>query len=221
MDKSVLNILSSCKLFDGANENDIPKMLKCLGTAEKNYLKNQIIFNEGDKAGTFGVILSGNVQIVKDDYYGNRNILAIVEKGELFAEAYACAGVETLPVSVIAVSDCKILMISINKILTAEMPCKFHNIIMNNLLKIVSVKNILLNEKAEITSKRTTQDKLIAYLSAFAKKYGSNEFDIPLNRQQLADYLCVERSAMSAEISKLKSAEKIECTKNHFKLLEN
>lgn len=221
MDNNYLNILNKCKLFDGVNENDIPKMLKCLDAVEKSYLKNQIIFSEGDKAGVFGVILSGDVQIVKDDYYGNRNILAIVENGELFAEAYACAGVDNLPVSVIAVSDCKILVISINKILTAEIPCKFHNIIMNNLLKIVSAKNILLNEKAEITSKRTTQDKLMAYLSAYAKKYGSNEFDIPLNRQQLADYLCVERSAMSAEIGKLKSAGKIACTKNHFKLLEN
>lgn len=220
MDKNNLDILNKCKLFDGVNENDIPKMLKCLDAVKKNYLKNQIIFNEGDKAGVFGVILSGNVQIVKDDYYGNRNILAVAENGELFAEAYACAGVDTLPVSVITVSDCKILMICINKIMTAEMPCKFHSIIMNNLLKIVSEKNIHLNEKSEIMSKRTTQDKLIAYLSAYAKKYGSNKFDIPLNRQQLADYLCVERSAMSAEISKLKNAGKIECTKNHFKLLK-
>lgn len=115
VNKNYLDILISCQLFDGANENDIPKMLKCLEAAEKNYLKNQIIFNEGDKAGVFGVILSGYAQIVKDDYYGNRNILAIVEKGELFAEAYACAGVKTLPVSVIAASDCKILMIALIK----------------------------------------------------------------------------------------------------------
>lgn len=221
MDKSILNILSMCKLFDGVGTSEIPKMIKCLGAVERNYLKNQIIFNEGDKAGNFGVIISGDVQIVKDDYYGNRNILALVDTGELFAEAYACAGVDTMPVSVIAVSDCKILTININKIMATNKICKFNNIIMNNLLKIVSMKNISLNEKAEITSKRTTQDKLIAYLSAYAKKYGSNEFDIPLNRQQLADYLCVERSAMSAEIGKLKNAGKIDCTKNHFKLLEN
>lgn len=221
MDKEYLDILSSCRLFDGADKSEISTMIKCLGAVVKSYSKCEAIFCEGDKAGLVGVTLSGMVQIVKDDYYGNRNLLAIAQAGELFAEAYACAGADALPVSVIAVSDCKILLINCKKIITADNDaCKFHYLIINNLLKIVSMKNILLNEKAEITSKRTTKEKLMSYLSAYAKKCGSSEFDIPLNRQELADYLCVERSAMSAEIGKLKKEGKIDCTKNYFKLLD-
>lgn len=219
MDKEALDILSRCKLFDGTDKGDIPTMIKCLGAVVKSYSRGEAIFSEGDKAGLVGVILSGTVQIVKDDYYGNRNLLAMAEAGELFAEAYACAGADTLPVSVIAISDCKILLINCKQIVTADKTCKFHYLIMNNLLKIVSMKNILLNEKAEMTSKRTTKEKLMAYLSAYAKKCGMSEFDIPLNRQELADYLCVERSAMSAEIGKLKKEGKIHCSKNHFILL--
>lgn len=219
MDKQYLDVLSRCRLFDGVYKSDIPAMIKCFGAYEKSYSKGETIFNEGDKAGLLGIIISGTVQIIKDDYYGNRNLLALVDAGELFAEAYACAGTETLPVSVIAVSDCKIFLINCKQIVTADKTCKFHYLIMNNLLKIVSTKNILLNEKAEITSNRTTKKKLMAYLSACAKKFGSSEFDIPMNRQELADYLCVERSAMSAEIGKLKKEGKIDCAKNHFILL--
>lgn len=220
MDKKYLDILCRCKLFDGADKGDIPTMIKCLGAVIKSYSKGEAIFSEGDRAGLVGIILSGTVQIVKDDYYGNRNLLAMAEAGELFAEAYACAGADTLPVSVIAISDCKILLINCKQIVTADNTCKFHYLIMNNLLKIVSMKNILLNDKTEITSKRTTKEKLMAYLSAYAKKCSTSEFDIPLNRQELADYLCVERSAMSAEIGKLKKEGKIDCAKNHFVLLD-
>lgn len=215
-----MDILGNCRLFDGAEKSSIPTILNCLNADVKAYSKGEAIFSEGDRAGLVGVVLSGTVQIVKNDYYGNRNLLALAEKGELFAEAYACAGVEALPVSVIAVSECKILLINCKKIITSDKTCNFHYLIMNNLLKIVSMKNIMLNEKGEITSKRTTKEKIMAYLSAYAKGCNSCEFDIPLNRQELADYLCVERSAMSAEIGKLKKEGKIDCKKNHFKLLD-
>lgn len=216
-----MEALSRCRLFDGAEISSIPSMLKCLNADVKAYSKGETIFSEGGKAGLIGVVLSGTVQIFRNDYYGNRNLLALAEEGELFAEAYACAGVEALPVSVVAVSECKILLINSKKIIMPENDaCKFHYMIINNLLKIVSMKNIMLNEKGEIMSKRTTKEKLMAYFSACAKKCGSPEFDIPLNRQELADYLCVERSAMSAEIGKLKKEGKISCNRSHIKLLD-
>ncbi|MGN1419560.1 MAG: Crp/Fnr family transcriptional regulator [Acutalibacteraceae bacterium] len=222
MDKKYLDILNRCSLFDGTDKNNLAFMLNCLEADIKCFSKGETVFSQGSKAGLVGIILSGCAQIVTDDYYGNRNLLASVGEGELFAEAYACADVTALPVSVIAVSECKILLFNCKKIINSNRnSCKFHYQIINNLLKIVSQKNIALNEKAQITSKRTTKEKIMAYLSAYAKKCGSSEFDIPLNRQELADYLCVERSAMSAEIGKLKKEGKIFCQKNHFKLLED
>lgn len=219
MDKTIIDILIKCKIFDGADKKDIPKIIRCLNTSTKKYSKGEIIFNEGDKAGLIGIVLSGNVQIVKDDFYGNRNLIAVLSTNDIFAEAYACAEVESLPVSAIAATDAEILFLDYRKITQSERSCNYHHLIMGNLLKIVSNKNIMLNEKAQITSKRTTREKIMAYLSTYAKKSGSSEFHIPLNRQELADYLCVERSAMSAELGRLKADGKLQTKKNYFKLM--
>ncbi len=177
-------------------------MLDCLGARTIEVSRGEAVFLEGDPAEDIGILLSGAVQIVRNDYSGNRSILADAGPSELFGEAFACAQVRAIPVSVVAVCDSEILLADCRRILhVCGNTCRFHTQLIRRLLRIVAEKNLMLNQKIEIISKRTTREKLMAYLSLQAKKNGSPEFTIPYDRQGLADYLGVERSAMSAEIS--------------------
>lgn len=219
--KKYLDILKKVALFKNIADNDLLSMLKCLNAKVEVYTKNQTIFSEGEPAKFVGIVLSGAVQIVKDDYYGNRSVVASVEPSQLFAEAFSCANVKALPVSVIATENSIVMLIDCKHIITTcSNSCVFHNTLINNLLDVVAHKNLVLNQKIEIMSKRTTREKLMSFLLAQAKKNGSNTFSIPYDRQTLADYLGVERSAMSAEISKLRKEGIIQSNKNNFTINE-
>ena len=197
-------------------------MLSCLGARTRSLTKNQIIFQEGDPARDVGIVLSGAVQIVKEDYYGKRSIVARIGPGELFGESFACAGVRALPVSVVASEDSLVAIIDCHRItVSCSNACAFHSRMIFNLLRVVASKNLLFNQKIEITSKRTTREKLMTYLLSQAKLHGSDSFTIPYDRQALADYLGVERSAMSTELGKLRREGVLECDKSWFKLLQN
>ena len=149
-----------------------------------------------------GVVLLGTVQVVQEDYYGNRSVMTVLQPGESFAEVFSCAGFEVMPVSVMAVTDSEVLLLDCRCVLTTcSRSCHFHSLLMKNMLEGMA-------QKIQYMSKRTTREKLMAYLSDQAKQQGSKEFVIPHNRQSLADYLGVERSAMPAEIRKLKKAGK-------------
>ena len=157
------------------------------------------------------VVLLGTVQVVQEDYYGNRSVMTVLQPGESFAEVFSCAGFEVMPVSVMAVTDSEVLLLDCRCVLTTcSRSCHFHSLLMKNMLEGMAQKILSLTQKIQYMSKRTTREKLMAYLSNQAKQQGSKEFVIPHNRQSLADYLGVERSAMSAEISKLKKAGKID-----------
>ena len=194
-------VIKKSALFQGISEDDLDGMLTCLGARTASYSKNQTIFWEGEPASLIGVVLSGKVQIAK--------------------EAFACAGIEKLPVTATAVTDSEILLLDCRRVITTcGNSCEFHNRIIANLLHIVAAKNIMLNQKIELTSKRSTKEKLMAYLLMQAKQNKSRIFAIPYDRQELADYLGVERSAMSAELSKLRREGRIDYHKNQFKILE-
>lgn len=213
-------ILLQSPLFADINKADFAKCLGCLGAKVKSYAKNQLIFTEGDPATSIGIVLSGEVQIIKEDYYGNRSIVALIEPAQIFAEAFACAQIKTLPVSVISVCDSEIMLIDYGRIMTTcTDSCEFHNRLIHNLLRVVAMNNILLNRKIELVSKRTTKEKLMAYLMSEAKQAGNRFFTIPYSRQELADYLGVERSAMSAELGKLRDEGLIEFQKSRFKMI--
>lgn len=213
-------ILDTCLLFEGIEPQDRGTMLACLGAKEVAISRNQVIFSEGDPATYIGIVLSGGVQLVRDDYYGNRSIVAYAGPAGLFGESFACAGVKDYPISAVAVEEGKILLIDSRRITTTCCnACSFHNRMIYNMLKVVATNNLALNQKIEITSKRTTREKIMAYLLHQAKLHGSNSFTIPYDRQALADYLEVERSAMSAEISKLKKDGVIDSQRSSFRLL--
>jgi CRP-like cAMP-binding protein len=195
-------------------------MLTCLGAKVDYFDKKYTVFSEGSPAKYIGIVLSGSAQIVQIDYYGNRSILSKIRPSELFAEAFACAEVASLPVSVIADEPCDVMFIDCSHILhTCEYGCGFHHQLTYNLMKDLAQKSLMFHQRIEITSKRTTREKLLAYLATEAKKHNSRRFDIPFDRQELADYLEVERSGLSAEISKMKKDGLIDNTKNHFVLL--
>ena len=177
-------------------------------------------FFSGQHIARFGIVLSGQVQVVQDDYYGNRSILAHIGPGNLFGESFANGDIETLPVSVIATADSELLFIDCHKLASpCSRACVFHGKLIHNMLRIVSMKNVVLTQKLEFTSKRTTREKLLSYLSFEAQKTGGSSFLIPYNRQELADYLFVDRSAMSAELSKLRNDGILKFDKNRFELL--
>ncbi|WP_312634688.1 Crp/Fnr family transcriptional regulator [Oscillibacter sp.] len=218
--KKYFNVLKATELFRGIEEADFEPLLRCLQVRTVRYEKGQAVFSGGEQIREFGVVLTGQVQVIQDDYYGNRSILANIGPGNLFGESFACAGAKALPVGVMALDACELLFIDCGR-LTAPCTraCDFHNRLIQNMLRIVSMKNIALTQKIEFTSRRTTREKLLAYLSAEARRAGGSRFAIPFNRQELADYLSVERSAMSAELGKLRDNGALNFHKNEFELL--
>lgn len=214
------DVLSTCPLFERVGRNNYEKMLRCFGAQMVTIKKNGAVFHEGQAATKVGIVLTGAVQTVQDDYLGNRSILSMAGPGQLFAEGFACAGVESMPVSVVASTDSQVMLIDCSHIMTlCHNVCPFHNQMIRNLLHSVAQSNLQLNQKIEILSKRTTKEKVMAYLLSEAKIQGSNDFDIPYDRQGLADYLGVERSAMSAVIGKLRDDGFIQVHRRHFQLL--
>ena len=218
--KKYKKVLKNCPLFAGIAEDDLMRMLVCLGATVEEFDKKFTVIAEGNPARYIGIVLSGSVQIARVDYYGNRSILAEARASEVFGEAFACAETESIPVTVTAIGPCEIMLIDCSHILhTCQNNCGFHQQLIFNLMKDLATKTILFHQKIEITSKRSTREKLMTYLMLCAKKAGSSSFEIPFDRQELADYLEVERSGLSAEIGKLKKEGIIDCEKNRFELL--
>ena len=218
--KKYFNILRKCPLFNDIDDNDLSTMLACLGAKILSFDKKYTVFSEGSPAKYVGIVLSGSVQVIKNDYYGNRSILSTIAPSEMFAEAFACAETDSLPVSVIADEPCEVMLIDCRHILhTCANNCGFHQHLIFNLMKDLALKTIMFHQRIEITSKRTTREKLMTYLVMQSRKANCQSFDVPFDRQELADYLEVDRSGLSAEISKMKKEGLIENNKNHFEIL--
>ena len=218
--KKYLEILKKCPLFESIEDENLLRMLTCLGAKISLFDKKFTIFSEGTPAKYIGIVLSGEVQISTSDYFGNRSIISNATTGDIFAEAFACAEMNSIPVSAVATEASEIMLIRADHILhTCENHCGFHNKLIYNLMKALAKKTISYHKRIEATSKRTTREKLLAYLTAEAKEKGCISFEIPFDRQELADYLEVDRSGLSAEISKLREEGIIENRKNLFFLI--
>ena len=212
--------LSRCPLFEGVAREDARAMLQCMQARTVSVDRGEAVLREDAPAEHVGILLEGGVQVVRDDFLGNRTIRTAVQPGELFGETFACAGVRRLPVSVEAVEPSRVLLLRLDKVIqTCPSACAFHNRVVLNLLRVMAQKNLQLSQKLEITSRRTTRDKLMAYLTAQARRAGSDRFRIPFDRQGLADYLGVDRSALSAEIGKLRREGVLESERSDFRLL--
>ena len=214
------HILKKTQMFAGVGEDEILSMLSCLGARFYHYKKGEYVLRQGEHLGDILVLVEGSLHIQKDDYWGNRSILNRVSVGEMFGESYVAPESGALLNDVLAVEDSTVAFFDVKRILTTcSSACRFHAIVVQNMFFAISEKNRKLVQKLGHMSKRSTREKLISYLSEEAKKKNSSSFSIPFNRQQLADFLSVDRSAMSNELGKMRDEGLIEFDKNRFKLI--
>ena len=202
-------ILKKIPLFYGVKPEEIPSILHCLSGQIRSFSKGEMIFCAGESITSVGIVLEGSVHVEIDDFWGSKNILNHVGPGQLFGEAYACSPSEPLMVNVVSVTPSQILFLDVPKILhTCEKPCSHHQQMIENLLRIMATSNLQLSRR----------ERLLAYLSYQELLTGSPEITIAFNRQQLADYLSVDRSALSKEIGKMQKDGLLEVKKNEFVL---
>lgn len=210
--------ISKTVLFRGCQENDIKLMAKHLNFKTGSYKKKDVIFGVGQIVTDIGLVLSGSVQIEHNDLFGNKSILAIIGAGGVFAEAYACTRNEPLMIDVIANGDCEILFISASKLFEQCSECDCKNKLIQNLVIIGAQKNLQLSKHNMHTTPKTIRGRLMSYFSEQISAQRSNKIIIPFDRQQLADYLNLDRSALSKELIKMKKDGLIEYHKNEFKV---
>lgn len=208
-------------LFEGISREDVDSMMKCLTAKRRNYKKDEFIFHSGDCVDQIGMVVEGKVHIIKEDFWGNRMILGEAVPGELFGEVYVCAKAERLEVSVAAKADTEVLFLDLGKVLTlCPNGCKFHSKMIQNLLCSIASRTLAMTRKMEHMSKKSLRGKILSYLSSEALRTGKKEFQIPYNRQQLAEYLSVDRSALSAELGRMQKEGILEFQRNWFRLYE-
>ena len=216
-----LPALLKSALFSGAGEDDIRGMLGCLGARREKYDRGEFILRAGDAVDSLGLLLSGSALVVEEDFWGERNLMARVEPGDVFAESFACSPGTRLTVGVEAESACGVMWLEVRRIFTAcPSACPRHSLVTRNLLSCIAQRNLRLSEKLTHMGRRTTREKLLSYLSAEASRAGSPDFTVPFSRQQLADYLGVERSAMCAQLGRLRDEGVLKFEKERFVLLQ-
>lgn len=212
--------LSNTPLFRGASTEEIRTMLSCLQAETKAFPRGGVIYHAGDVVHSLGLVLCGRVSIENNDVWGNKSILDHVQAGQVFAETYACIPDEPLMISVVAAEAAQILFLNVNKVLhVCGSSCSFHHKLIQNLLSISAQKNLNLSRRIFHTSSKSIRGRLLSYLSYQAIQHGSREFTIPFNRQQLADYLSVDRSALSSELGKMQRDGLIRVNRSHFSLI--
>lgn len=213
------DFLLKTPLFQGIREEELKSLLKSMHYSVKKYEKGEIILHTGDTGKPLGIVLSGKVHIEKCDFWGNKTILDSLGKGQVFAETYACNPDIPLMVSVVAMDDCEIMFLEVLSLLADKTYSRSEQQILTNLFRVSARKNLILSQRIFHTSPKTIRGRLISYLSAQATLSDSQYFDIDFDRQQLADYLNVDRSALSAELGKMKREGLIDFQKNSFKLI--
>jgi CRP-like cAMP-binding protein len=219
--KKYISSLINCSLFEKISLFELESLLDCLSAWKKSYEKDSVIFSSGEEIRAVGILLSGEVHIVEYDFWGNRSIMSGIQSGELFGEALAGGEVKKSPVTVMAAEDSEVLFINYKKIITTcSSACKYHTRLIENMLKNIAEKNLMLMEKLKLITHRTTREKLLSYLSIQARQAKSASFELPFNRQELADYLSIDRSAMTTELGRLREEGIVEFHKNTFKLLK-
>ena len=204
-------------IFEGIENTDVLKMLKCFEARKMLFKKDRTIISNIINVKTVGIILSGTANIIRYDYNGNRSIIEKLEKNSVFGEVFSRVGSD---ISVIATSDCEVLFIDYEHIIKrCKKGCSYHSTLTDNVLKLLSQKIVDLNERLEILSKRTIRDKLLSYFEFLASESPRRSFYLPFTYTDLADYLSVDRSAMMREIKNLKEEGFIKTNGKHITLI--
>ena len=218
--KEYIPILSKTKLFLNMPEEDIIAMLGCLQARKKSFKKGEYVLRQGEHINDITVLVEGHLHVQRDDYWGNRSIISTLGVGEIFGEAYVGPDSGVLLNDVVAVEDSVVIFFDVFRLINVcSSACRFHSMVVQNLFLAISEKNRQLLQKLGHMSKRSTREKLISYLSEEAKRQKSGTITLPFNRQQLADFLSVDRSAMSSELGKMRGEGLIVFEKNKFTLL--
>ena len=218
--ESYLSALPSIPLFSGISPADIEKLCTCLGVRQRLVSKDSYVFRVGDSVDKVYLLLSGSLHIINEDFWGNQSIIESLPAHTLFGEAYVLAERPQHLVSVVAAEDSILLETAANHRLgTCPIQCACHVRLADSTLRILSQKIIRLTEKLEHIAQRSMQEKILSYLSQCARETQSTSFRITYSRQQLADFLCVDRSALSHELSRLQKSGILRYHKNQFELL--
>ena len=216
--KKIFEAVKTNPLFHGIAFSDFEQMMDCLSVKTAVYRKDDIILLSGNTINFVGLILSGGVKIIKEDIDGNSTIITDLAVSEIFGEVFACAGIAQSPVTIQAAEETEILFLDYKRIITAcAGACPFHAKLIENMLELIARKNLLLNQKIEILSKRTTRDKLFCFFDT--RRGALKKFSVPFNREELAEYLCVDRSALSNELCKMRDEGLISFQKNKFEII--
>ncbi|MGI6171065.1 MAG: Crp/Fnr family transcriptional regulator [Butyricicoccus sp.] len=215
------NILASTALFHEMTAEEIRRLLPCLRAEKKTAARGEVILQAGGKTKRMGLVLSGSVRIEKNDLWGNKSVLSRVMPGEVFAETYALCREESMPVCAVAAERSEILLLDAERIVSpCDSNCPHHRTLIRNLLMESVQKNLQLSRRIFYTSSKTIRGRVLSYLSDLALRQGSTEVVIPFNRQELADYLSVDRSALSAELSRMQRDGLLTVCKNRFVLYQ-
>ncbi len=207
-------------LFRGIGDDAFEQMRQYGGTRQKQFAKGETIFRTGETVHELGIVLSGSVNIENIDLWGNKSILSHIPAGQVFAETYAYCG-EPMMVDAVADEDTQVLFLDLDRLLRTPHPeCSWQQVLNNNLLSISLHKNLALSERIFCTSPKTIRGRLLLYLSNQSAKAGSRTFTIPFNRQALADYLNLDRSALSKELGKMRDEHLLLVDKSTFTLLD-
>lgn len=218
--KDLFKIIKHSPLFNDVTLSEFEKMFSCIGARVQRYSKNQIILLTGNRVDFIGIVLSGSVKILNENANGDVSIDALLSPPEMFAESLACAEISHSPVTVMAAEDSEVMLFNYKKVITScGSACSFHSRLVENMLLIMAKKNLMQKEKISILSSHSLRERLMTFLELQRKRSGSNRFDIPYNREELADYLCVNRSTMSNELSKMRDEGLIRFEKNRFELI--
>ena len=207
-------------LFDGIKPADMKPMFRCIGYRIRNFSKGEIIAFEGENLKHIGIVLSGSVDMVKEDLWGNKTMLVRMRQNELFGETFACGEDNLSVVTFIVSEDARILFMPFSRVMhSCTMACEFHHRLIENMVKVIANKNRDLMQKVDVVSKRTIREKLLAYLSIQAQQQNSRYVELLMGRVELAEYLCVDRSALTRELVKMKEDGLIDYDKNCFRIL--
>lgn len=212
-------LLTDSEIFCGVSETEIRELLRTLGAYEKRFSKNEIIYHAGEKVSDLGIVLSGGVNITVNYYHGGSGIFGHIAPGQLFAEAYSLTPARELLCDAVADSETDVLFINSAALLAKCAAKDSLNQITLNLLRISSMKNINLSTRMIHISSRLIRERILSYLSEQAAINQSSSFTIPFSQSRLAEYLGVERSALSGELSKMRREGLIDYKKNSFRLL--
>lgn len=205
-------------LFENVQNNEVLELLKCIGIKTKVFRKNAFILKAGSKIDYLAVILGGRAVMSKTDSFGKQTVIEELKMNDIFGHNIVCCGLDKSPVDVIAENECEVLFLPFEKVVTpCEKLCPYHLQLIKNVMKMISKRNSLLNDKIDIIGQKTTRDKILALLETY--RNGQKVFSIPYSREEMAKFLCVDRSAMSRELCRMRDEGILKFSKNHFEIL--